>query len=150
MPRAPFQVLVFPYWRNAAGAPQYAIFRRADCGAWQAVAGGGEDGETPEQAARREVAEEAGVSGDAEWTRLAAVGRVPAAAFGPPLHWPPGLADVPEYAFGVAAPPDSLVLSSEHDAIAWLPYAAALRLQWASNRAALSELHARLTGPPAV
>lgn len=39
----------------------YAIFSRSDAGYWQGVAGGGEDDETPIQAARRELAEEAGI-----------------------------------------------------------------------------------------
>lgn len=149
MSRAPFQVLVLPYVRAADGTPRYSVFRRADLGVWQGIAGGGEEGETPDEAARREAAEEAGVPADAPWTRLAAVGRVPASAFGPPAHWPAGLAEVPEYAFGVEVAPEAVVLSPEHDAVAWLPYAeAVVRLAWASNRAALVALHARLHGTP--
>lgn len=114
------------------------------------MAGGGEDAETPEAAAKREAAEEAGVPANAAWVRLAAVGRVPAAVLRDRAHWPAGLTAVPEYAFGVAVPPEAVVLSAEHDAVAWLPYAeAAARLEWASNRAALTELHGRLAGAPA-
>ena len=91
------------------------------------------------------AAEEAGIPADATWTRLDVVGRVPASAFGPPAHWPVGLLEVPEYAFGVEVAPETVVLSAEHNAVAWLPYGeAAARLRWASNRAALAELHARL------
>lgn len=146
MPRAPFQVLVLPYSYGPDGTLQYAVFRRADLGVWQAVAGGGEDAETPEEAARREAAEEAGVPAGAAWVRLAAVGRVPVTAFRDRAHWPAGLAEVPEYAFGVDVRPDAVVRSAEHDAIAWLPYDAAVtRFEWESNRAALRELHARLS-----
>lgn len=68
--RAPFQVLIFPYTRAADGTLRYAVFRRANLGVWQGLAGGGEDGETPAQAARRETAEEAGgVPADAAWVR---------------------------------------------------------------------------------
>jgi dihydroneopterin triphosphate diphosphatase len=50
MGRAPFQVIVFLYRRSAIGAIEYAIFRRADLNAWQAIAGGGEGNESPEAA----------------------------------------------------------------------------------------------------
>ena len=59
--RAPFQVLVYPYRRVDDGAFEYALLRRSDAGYWQAVAGGGEDDETPLEAARREAYEEAGI-----------------------------------------------------------------------------------------
>ena len=150
MPRAPFQILVFPYAVAADGAPTYAVFRRADSGVWQVVAGGGEVGETPEEAARREAWEEARVPLDASLRRLAAVGRVPAAVFRDRWHWPPELTAIPEYSFAVAAAPETVRCSAEHDLVEWLPYPAAReRLNWASNRAALAELHAALTGAPA-
>ncbi len=145
MARAPFQVLVLPYAHAADGTPRYGVFRRADLGVWQGVAGGGEEGETPAEAATREAAEEIGVAAGAAWVRLDAAGQVPAAVFRDRVHWPPALTTVPEYAFGVAVAREAVVLSAEHDAVAWLPYAeAAGRLEWASNRAALAELHARL------
>ena len=59
MPRAPYQVLVLPYRRTNAGEFEYALFQRANEGFWQFIAGGGEDDETPLQAARRETWEEA-------------------------------------------------------------------------------------------
>ena len=150
MPRAPFQVLVFPYAVAPDGVITYAVFRRADRGVWQVVAGGGEVGETPEEAARREAWEEARVPLDAVLRRLASVGRVPAAVFRDRPHWPPGLTAVPEYCFAVAAAPETVRCSAEHDRMEWLPYPAAReRLHWASNRAALAELHATLTGAPA-
>ena len=54
MARAPFQVLVFPYKRTDSSIFQYAIFSRADYPCWQSIAGGGEDKETPLDAAKRE------------------------------------------------------------------------------------------------
>jgi dATP pyrophosphohydrolase len=149
MPRAPFQVLVLPYALGPDGKPSYAVFRRADLGVWQAVAGGGEVGETPEQAARREAWEEARVPLDALFRRLAAVGQVPTTSFRDRTHWPPGLTTIPEYCFAVAAAPEAVRCSAEHDLVEWLPYPAAReRLHWASNRVALAELHAALTGAP--
>lgn len=61
MSRAPFQVLVYPYQKLEDGTFNYALFRRADQRWWQRIAGGGEDDELPEQAARREAHEEAGI-----------------------------------------------------------------------------------------
>lgn len=55
MPRAPFQVLVYPYRRLEGGLVNYALFRRSDAGWWQGIAGGGEGRESPEEAARREA-----------------------------------------------------------------------------------------------
>jgi len=150
MSRAPFQVLVFPYALAPNEEPAYAVFRRADLGVWQAVAGGGEMGETPEQAARREAWEEAGVPLDAPLRRLATLGQVPTAAFRDRAQWPAALTTIPEYCFAVVVAPEAVRCSAEHDAVAWLPYAAAReRLYWASNRVALAELHAALTGAPA-
>ncbi|HDL04546.1 MAG TPA: hypothetical protein ENH25_10500 [candidate division Zixibacteria bacterium] len=56
MARAPFQVLVIPYYKDENGNIVYAVFkRRPDNGDfWQPIAGGGEDDETPLQAACRE------------------------------------------------------------------------------------------------
>ena len=61
MARAPFEVLVYPYRGLPDGRFVYALFRRADAGFWQGIAGGGEDGETPLEAVRREAYEEAGI-----------------------------------------------------------------------------------------
>ena len=59
MSRAPFQVLVNPYRKRSNGHFEYALMQRADDGTWQGIAGGGEDGETPFEAAIRETYEEA-------------------------------------------------------------------------------------------
>lgn len=148
MARAPFQVLVFLYAIVDGGA-RYAVLRRADLGVWQAVAGGGEEEETPDQAARREAFEEAGVPADCDLIPLASVGQIPVEHFRDRAHWPPGMMTIPEYSFAVAVDPSLVRLSAEHDAIEWLPFDDAIaRLEWDSNRAALIELHARLTGPP--
>lgn len=42
--RAPYQVLVFPYCVSDKGI-EYAIFHRSDADWWQAISGGGEEGE---------------------------------------------------------------------------------------------------------
>ena len=73
MARAPFQNLVLLFHREPDASLRYAVFRRADRDAWQGIAGGGEESEVPEQAARREAAEEAGV--DARGDMLAILSR---------------------------------------------------------------------------
>jgi dATP pyrophosphohydrolase len=52
-------VLVFPYRVAPDRTIEVAVFQRANGGYWQGIAGGGDEGETPERAARREASEEA-------------------------------------------------------------------------------------------
>lgn len=66
-----------PPYRQTDDAWQYALFRRADAAYWQGVAGGGEAGESPLEAARREAAEEAGMIGDREFVALDARATLP-------------------------------------------------------------------------
>lgn len=147
MARTPFQVLVFLHFCVADGSPRYALFRRADMGVWQAIAGGGEGAVTPALAALREAAEEAGVPPETPLLALATEGRVPVTEFSDRAGWPADLLSIPEYTFAMAVDPVKVRLSAEHDAIEWLDHAEAVeRLEWQSNRAALAELHARLVG----
>ena len=63
MARQPIQIHVFLY-RKRGDQIEYAIFQRSDLPAcWQGVCGGVENEETPEEGARRELFEEAGVTG---------------------------------------------------------------------------------------
>jgi len=148
MPRAPLQVLVLPFRHRADGHIEYAVFRRADhlddC--WQGLAGGAERDETAEQAARREMMEEAGIAADALLIPLDATASVPADQFEAHELWGPDVYVVTERAFGVqVAGHLTITLSREHTAHCWLPYAEAARLlRWDSNRTALWELDARL------
>jgi len=59
--RAPFQILAIPYKQD--NEILYGLFHRADMEQWQFIAGGGEDDETPKEAAIREIQEEASVTG---------------------------------------------------------------------------------------
>ncbi|MGN2638957.1 NUDIX domain-containing protein [Nocardia takedensis] len=74
--RAGFKVLVLPY-RIGQDGIWYALFRRADADYWRGVAGGGEAGETPLEAAKREAAEEAGVVEADEFVALDARPTIP-------------------------------------------------------------------------
>ena len=144
--RQPFQVLVFPFLRTAGADLRYAIFRRADLGIWQGLAGGGEGDERPEDAARREAFEEAGIARESPLLRLDTVGRIAVENFADRVHWDSALRTIPEYGFGVAVTSETLPLSEEHSDYAWLDVEAALqRLEWQTNRALLRELHGRLT-----
>ena len=73
MARQPRQVHIYLY-RQRGDAVEYAIFQRADMPeCFQGVCGGGEGDETLEQAARREVFEEAGVTGNWPLYRLESI-----------------------------------------------------------------------------
>lgn len=143
--RAPFQILAIPY-KITDGTPSYCVFHRADHDQWQFVAGGGEDDETPAEAARREAYEECGSRSD-KWTELTSLAYIPAAVISAPrrAHWDKDVYVIPEYAFAFECESD-VTLSDEHDEFLWFPFDEALKkLLWDSNRTALYELNARLT-----
>ena len=147
MARAPFQVLVFPYRTSEDSALEYAVFRRADAGFWQAVAGGGEGGETPLEAAQRETYEETGLPTDSPFLQLAAVSPVPVTEFSDSHLWGDDLFVIPEYCFGVWVRDGKIALSYEHTEVRWVTYQEARRLlKYDSNRIALWELNRRLQG----
>ena len=145
MARAPFQVLVFLFVQRSAQGRLYAIFRRSDRDSWQAIAGGGEDSETPEQAAAREAFEEAHVVAADALIAIDSRASIPVVFFEGTDHWPRDLFVVPEYAFALEVSDASVRLSHEHAEVAWLPFEQAReRLTWDSNRVALWELEQRL------
>jgi len=146
MTRAAFQVLVIPYRIMADGEPRYLLFERSDLDVWQWIAGGGENQETPQQTARREVLEEANIPEDARLIRLDSVASIPAMHFADHHLWGTDTFVIPEYSFGVEVENEEVCLSSEHNECAWLDYETARnRLEWDSNKTALWELHSRLS-----
>lgn len=142
--RAPFQILAIPY-RMVDGTPIYCVFHRSDHGQWQFIAGGGEDQETPSEAAVREISEEGGVNA-AQVIALTSMCYIRADIF-PKRHqygWPQDLYVLPEYAFGFECTED-IKLSHEHTECVWLSFEEVhAKLKWDSNRTALYELHCRL------
>lgn len=146
--RAPFQVLVFPYRRTPRGF-EYAVFfwRMPQVGRiCQGIAGGGEDDETPLQAARREMNEESGLSLDTPLIELDSMATIPAPQVSGML-WGPDVLVVPEYTFGADAGEQEIDLSHEHEEFRWVDYPTARELlTFDSNRNALWELDYRLTG----
>jgi dATP pyrophosphohydrolase len=148
MARAPLQILVLPFRRRAEGGIEYAIFKRRDYAddCWQGVAGGVEQGESAEQAARREMVEECGISLNAPLIKLDAIASVPTIHFREAHFWGPNVYVVIEHAFGVWIEDGrAITISHEHSAHRWLPYEEAAKLlKWDSNKTALWELNERL------
>ena len=141
--RAPFQILAILYRRK--NGYQFCVFHRSDIDQYQFVAGGGEDAETPLQAAIREIKEETGVTAQSVLP-LTSMACVPANVIAEKHRqlWPRDTYVLPEYAFGFACDGD-ICLSQEHTGYEWLPYGEAMeRLTWDSNRTALYELNCRL------
>ena len=145
MSRAPFQVLVFPFRRVAEAAFEYAVFKRADAGYWQAIAGGGEDGENPVDAARREANEEAEIPATSSYYPLDSVAHIPTYFFEARSSWPKGTYVIPNHCFAVELPTMDIVLSHEHSEYRWVSFDGGTELlYWEDNRTALWELNERL------
>lgn len=146
MARSQFQVLIIPYRIASDGTLEYAVTKRSDMDAWQFLSGGGEDQETPMEAARREANEEGGVSGDLEFLQLDSMASIPANNFSAHKEWSEDVYVIPEYSFCVNVKAQSLSLGHEHREVRWLPYEEANQLlTWDSNRTALWEVHQRIT-----
>ena len=147
MPRAPFQVLVFPYRPLENGAFEYALLKRADKGYWQAVAGGGEQGESILQAAQRETFEETGILPGAPFLQLQTIEPIPVTEFRDSHLWGEETYVIPQYCFGVLAPSREIKFSHEHTTYRWFSFDEAFRwLKFEGNRTALWELDRRLRG----
>lgn len=140
--RAPFQVLVVPF-RMIGDHPEYLLMRRLDLGFWQWVAGGGEDGETPLDAARRELEEETGYL--REPRELDSRSAIPVIDVCGSLAYGVERPILMEFAFAVEVTFTAVRKSKEHTEVAWLTYEEARsRLNWDSNRTALWETNFRI------
>lgn len=146
--RAPMQVIVFPYRQTSSGTYEYAIFFRTSPRygeMWQAISGGGEDDETPLQAAQRETYEEGNISLDTPLLALDSMATIPA-PLAAGMLWGPDVLVVTEYAFGADIGEQQITLSKEHLEFRWVDYdTAQSMLTFDSNRNALWELNYRLT-----
>lgn len=143
--RSAFQILAIPY-KIIDGSPFYCVFHRSDFDQWQFISGGGEDDETPLEAAKRETFEESGARPD-KWIELKSMSYIPAIVISEKhrQHWSKDTYVIPEYAFGFECKED-IKLSHEHTEFVWTPYNEALKkLKWDSNRTALYELKRRIT-----
>lgn len=123
--------------------PEYLLMRRTDLGVWQWVAGGGEDGETPSEAARRELEEETGYL--QEPRELDSRSAIPVIDVCGSLAYGVERPILMEFAFAVEVPFADVRISEEHTEVAWLPFEEARsRLNWDSNRTALWETNFRI------
>jgi dATP pyrophosphohydrolase len=141
--RAPIQVLIIPFKFTTKGL-KFAIFKCSGTGDWQFIAGGGEDNETPLQAAYREVEEEIGVSAE-KFIPLDSMTTIPRIIFNNTEHWDSDIYVIPEHCFAVNLNEEEPRLSSEHTEFRWVKYQEAFDLlKWDSNRNALWELNEKL------
>lgn len=139
------QILAIPY-KIVDSSPLYCLLHRSDSEYWQFIAGGGEDEETPLEAACREIFEEGGVKAD-NIIQLTSLCYVQVDIFRKRhlYNWPKDMYVVPEYAFGFECIGD-IVLSHEHTECIWLTYdEARSKCKWDSNKTALYELNCILT-----
>lgn len=138
--REPYQILSIPY-RIVDGTPLFCIFRRADRSYWQFIAGGGENGETPVDAAKRETTEEIGVD-PKNIKQLTCIAYVPAEVIAESKrqHWDKSAYVIPEYSFAFECDLEP-ILSNEHTEYKWLTYDEARKLlKWDSNKVAMYEI----------
>lgn len=141
--RAPYQVLVLPYIFEE-NTITYAIFYRTDFGYWQGIAGGGEEGETVIETAKREAFEEAGIKSDL-FLQLDSISSLPVEHVVGSFLWGEDIYVINEYSFGVELLSPDLSLSNEHLIYKWVNYEEAISiLKWDSNKTALWELNQKL------
>lgn len=138
--------MIIPYRIAEDGEPQFAVTKRSDMDVWQFLSGGGENEETPLQAAKREANEEGGIPYDCDMLKLDSTASIPADNFSASREWEDDVYVVPEYSFGADMKSRDLKLSSEHTKVKWAAYEGAARLlTWDSNKTALWELKERIT-----
>lgn len=146
MARAPFQCLIIPF-RIENNVSKFAIFKRADMGIWQFIAGGGEDKETPLEAAKRECFEEAAIPLNTVLYKLDAITTIPAEIYSEEYkkNWGKNCFVIKEYAFAFKITEDIIKISDEHSEFKWVTYDEAISLlKYDSNKTALTELKARI------
>ena len=125
------------------------LHRRDQTGFWQSVTGSLDWTDTdPRVAAVRELREETGLAVEpAAVADLALTHRYPIV---PPwrARYAPDVVENTEYAFALALPqPAPIVVSGEHDAAEWVPYADAVaRVASWTNRAAIERVYSRGAG----
>ncbi|MEZ6926823.1 MULTISPECIES: NUDIX pyrophosphatase [unclassified Aeromonas] len=140
------QALVIPYVIRDAML-QMVILKRADLDIWQWVAGGVEENESLDEAARRECSEELGIAcSDNPLLPLESHCTIPKCHFDLQGADYEHLYTVTEYAFAIELKvSDKITLSEEHAEYLLITYPQLRDLKtWDSNRTAAWELHQRL------
>lgn len=142
--RQPYETLIFPY-KKENEEYKFAIFLRDNMKVWQGICGGGEEGETILETAKRETFEESGLRTDSKFIQLDTTTTIPVIAITGEFSWGEDVYIVKEYCFGVNAENQEIKLSGEHSEYKWLNYEEARKLlKWDSDKTALWELNERL------
>jgi dATP pyrophosphohydrolase len=146
--RTPFEVLVFLHRPGPAGE-EFLVLHRVDGGYWHGLSGGIEEGETPFEAAVREVQEESGLD-------VAATLRPTGSAFEYSLaeeperlaSFPPGTSVIHVTCFEARTDADwEPLLNEEHDDHCWRPLEEAVALyRWSDARSMLLRAGQALRG----
>ena len=138
MPRRPVSVLVVVHTDDQA----LLLRRKAPFDFWQSITGSLQDGETHADAAKRELAEETGLTNEGE-LRYSGVSR----QFAIDPRWRdkfgPGIVENVEFEWRYRLPSTTTVQlhASEHSEFEWLPIADAIERAWSwTNRDALKGL----------
>ena len=146
MTRMPIQVHVYLY-REKNNIFEYAVFQRKDLPVcWQGVCGGLEDDETPEEGARRELLEEAGINEKLPLSKLESISYLPDYLFNENTRmiWGKDVIVIPMYFFAMQYD-GNIKLSDEHIDTKWLNYEEAEKLiYFRDQKIALYELNERL------
>jgi len=139
----PFQVMILPFKIDSDSLWVY-VFQRKLEQFWQFVAGGGEGGENPTQAAVRELAEETSISTCTNLIELDTVSSIPINVFENCHNWDEDIFVIPEYSFAANISDAGIRLSHEHLSYRCVqPDAANQLLKFDSNKTALFELEQR-------
>lgn len=143
--RAPYNVLVLPYLIKDQQV-RFCVFLREDMRVWQFIAGGGEDGETIIESAKRESFEEAGISDKLLYRQLESMCYVSSSNFSQKArqHWRSKYV-IPVYVFAVELESEGVLISDEHIEYRWCTYEEAIHLlHFDLDKTALYELRERI------
>lgn len=147
MSRQAEQVHIYLYRKNLNNEDEFAIFQRSDndlC--WQGITGGVEEGESLEEAARREIFEESGITSDSPLYKLDCKSSLPDYLFDEETReiWGQDIVVIPMYFFAMAYDGE-IKLSWEHNEFRWLSYEEGVELVYFHDqKTALWELKERL------
>jgi len=140
--RQPWNVFVYLY-RITSDKPEYLLLKRSDDGVWQGVAGGGEEGESIEEAAKREMFEETGAITKAPLLKLDTKSYMEKYIFQDNEKWE-GIYVIPMHYF-YCEYKGNVQISHEHSDYGWYHFEDAMeKLYWHDNKTALWELNERL------
>lgn len=112
---------------------------------WQGIAGGGDIGENPLEAAKRETLEESGIHENNCFIQMDSKATIPVEYVVGEFLWGNETYVIPEYCFGVKVKEKKIIISKEHTEFTWVGFENAMELlEWDSNKNALWELNARI------